>query len=81
METKYITKVNNYYNDNKLINNKAKTKIMILTNNNKVKTDKINVNNTQIVNSSSIKILGTVFNDQLDWSTHLKHKKTPNYQP
>ena len=33
----YINRVNIYYNNNKLINNKIKTKIMILTKNSQIK--------------------------------------------
>ena len=68
----YITLINKYYSDNKLINNSSKSKIMFISNNNKLKKLNININDFTFTHNSSIKILGTTINDNLDWSTHLE---------
>ena len=61
----YINSLNNYFKNNKLINNIKKTKIMIISKNKKIQNKIINIEGKEIGHSSSIKILGTIFNDTI----------------
>ena len=45
---------------------------MIITNKQKIKEEKIILNNKIIGHSKTIKVLGTVFNEHLNWKDHLE---------
>ena len=48
-----------------------KTKIMIFTNDTKIKEKNIKIGKAEIGHTKIIKILGTKFNDQLNWQDHI----------
>ena len=64
--------MNTFFNDNKLKNNLDKTKIMILSKNNELKKGSITLDGKIISHSTSLVILGTRFNQNLEWSDHMK---------
>ena len=68
----YIKKMNQYYTNNLLINNLDKTKIMLITNSKDAKDKSIKLENKNITHSKTIKILGTTFNESLNWDNHLE---------
>ena len=72
---KYIININNYYTNNKLLNNVSKSNIMFITKNNNLKKLNISINNINFKHTNNIKILGTTINDNLDWSSHLENGK------
>ena len=67
---KYIRKINEYYNNNGLINNISKTNIMIITRNNQLKKHKLILDEKKVGQLVAAKILGNTFNDTLTWAHH-----------
>ena len=65
--SEYITKINKYYINNKLINNVGKTNVMIISNDEALKLQQIKMNDKIIKHSEVITILGMNFNDKLNW--------------
>ena len=61
-----------YYNSNKLCVNIDKTKVMIINGNNEVMNKKIKINNQVIENNKTLKVLGTTFNNKLNWDNTIK---------
>ena len=68
---KYINNLNKYFKNNKLINNITKTKIMIISRNNFFYKNSITVEKKEITHSPTIKILGTILNEEMTWSNHI----------
>ena len=68
----YITKINNYFKNNYLINNIDKTQIMLIMKNQALKEINIKLNDTSISHSKKVKVLGTTFNENLNWKDHLE---------
>ena len=71
----YINKMNRYFNNNRLQMNTKKTNVMIIKNNNDVIEEQIIINNNTIRNLSKLTVLGIVFNNKLDWNSHLQEGK------
>ena len=68
----YTMKLNSYYTNNRLMNNINKTNIMIITKQNNINNGSINIDDKIIKHVPRVKILGTTFNDCLDWSDHVR---------
>ena len=66
----FIKLVNQYYISNDLVMNIDKTSVMIISHDEVIKSQFITIDNNKIENRRTIKILGTVFNNKLDWSDH-----------
>ena len=72
-----LNKFIDYFNMNKLSLNETKTKYMIFTRQKySSKKPKIIINETELEQVSSIKFLGVVLNDRLNWSDHKTYIKT-----
>ena len=71
----YIININNYQTNNKLLNHISKSNIMFITNNNNLKKHNISINNINFKHNSNIKLLVSIINDNLDWSSHLENGK------
>ena len=67
----YLEDINNYYSNNKLINNINQTNVMLITNDQNIKDNTININDNIIKHSKTIKVLGTTFSEKLTWEDHL----------
>ena len=66
-----INKVNTYNTNNKLKLNPQKTKIMMVTNDKKMKDDvKVTIQDKTIKHSTTLKILGLKVSDDLRWENH-----------
>ena len=71
--TRIIDKKNKYMNSNKLAQNNNKTKILLLTNNQKDKDNfKIKIENKTIIHSKNVTMLGLVFNEELNWEDSIQ---------
>ena len=72
-----LNKYVNYFNMNKLSLNGSKTKYMVFTRK-KNSSDQpvLTVNDTTLERVHSIKFLGVILNDKLDWSEHKVYIKT-----
>ena len=72
-----LNKYLNYFNMNKLSLNKDKTKYMIFSHRKCSKnTPELTINNSILERVHSIKFLGVVLNDKLDWRDHKAYIKT-----
>ena len=68
---KYIKIMNMYYINNRLQINVIKTKVMIITDIREEIEDYITIDGNKIEHVKSIKVLGTTFNEKLNWNDHL----------
>ena len=74
-----IEKMENYMKSNKLCLNKDKTKVMILTKNDNLKKNfKMVVQEKTITHQKNLKILGNIFNENLDWNDHVNKEVLPS---
>ena len=72
-----LGKYSNYFNMNKLSLNEAKTKYMIFTQKRcSSNTPVLTINGSLLERVSTIKFLGVVLNDKLDWKDHKLYIKT-----
>ena len=67
----YIRKMETYYTSNKLKINTEKTKILIMTKGGKSVDGQIVMNKEIVKNVRTIKVLGTIFNQNLNWHDNL----------
>ena len=67
-----IKKMRQYFNNNKLVMNIEKTSITIFSNKNDIKKQKIYIEGNEICHSKTTKVLGTLFNENLDWNDQMK---------
>ena len=68
--TYYINKMKKYYKTNRLAINIDKTKVLIVTKGKQLINSETIINNNIIKNVTSLKILGTILNNNLDWNDH-----------
>ena len=61
-----------YFNNNKLVMNIEKTSITIFSNKNDIKKQKIYIEGNEICHSKTTKVLGTLFNEDLNWNDQMK---------
>ena len=73
--SEFTNKMNQYFTSNRLKNNITKTKIMIVSEDKNVKLENICIDNVVIKNSNSLKILGTTYNDKLNWNNNFFGKE------
>jgi hypothetical protein len=71
-----MAKVNNWCNDNKMVINCDKTKVMLITTHQKeAKLDSTHLgvicNNTELENVNSSKLLGVIIDKNLTWKYHI----------
>ena len=72
--------MNQYFIDNRLQNNKKKTKVMLITQNKEIKKEYITLDKKQIKHQEQLKVLGTIFNENLNWNDQIRGKKGMLYQ-
>ena len=73
-----MTQVEMYMNANRLALNPDKTKIMIMTKNEKTKKDfKVSIGGKSIIHKSSLKVLGNIITDYLSWNKHVEKEVIP----
>ena len=71
-----IKLMENYFNSNELFVNVKKTVVMLITNSRELKNANIEIEGKIINHSRTMKILGSILNDELKWSDHfLKGEK------
>ena len=76
MET--MTQVETYMNANRLALNPDKTKIMIMSKNEKTKKDfNVTIGGKLIIHKSSLKVLGNIITDDLSWNKHVEKEVIP----
>ena len=63
--------MNKYYRNNKLQMNVSKTCVMLISNDEILKEENIIIEGNQIKHGRTLKILGTVLNENLDWNSHI----------
>ncbi len=66
---KYTLRMNDYFNNNSLKNNIEKTNIMIVSKNKQLLEGSMTIEKFKIKNKKTIKILGTIVNNKLNWNT------------
>ena len=68
---KYILLMNQYYTNKRLQNNIKKTNVMIITDDKNIEKQNLKFQGLTLENKTEIKILGTIFNNKLNWNTHI----------
>ena len=70
-----LTKVNTWFNVNKLSLNVSKTNFMLFGRSKKAENIKIEINNSEIERVSVTKFLGVLIDDKLQWKQQINHVK------
>ena len=68
----FITSLNSYYTNNELKNNIKKSSIMFITDDPYLKSQEIKVIGTSLYHKTNLKLLGTVFSDNMKWNKHIR---------
>ena len=68
-----INQVGKWMNANKLTISYSKSNFMLFTNKKKKGKFKLEINNNQITESDSVKYLGVIIDNKLNWKTHIEH--------